>query len=248
MSSQPTLPTGLPPQTQTTLRDFVTRAQESFGANLISAVLFGSAAEARLRQHSDVNLILVLKSFSPEQAAALSPALTLTRAAIDLQVMFLAEAEIPAAFECFAQKFADILRRHFVVYGPDPFAGASVNREDEIRRTRQVLLNLTMRLRERYTLLAANSGLLQPAITDSIGPIRTCAAALHEIEGHSANSPKEAFAATIASLNTPEWNYLPEYFSAVREQGLPASPAPAVVIAHLLALSTTLRQRLESHL
>ena len=107
---------------------------------------------------------------------------------------------------------------------------------------------LTMRLRERFTLLSANPGLLQPAITDSIGPIRTCAAALHEIEGNSANSPKEAFAATIASLNTPEWNYLPEYFSAVREQGLPASPAPAVVIAHLLALSTTLRQRLESHL
>ncbi|MFN7934856.1 MAG: nucleotidyltransferase domain-containing protein [Bryobacteraceae bacterium] len=248
MSSQLTLPTGLPPQTQNILRDFVTRAQESFGSNLLSAVLFGSAAEARLRQHSDVNLILVLKSFSPEQAAALSPALALARAAIDLQVMFLAEAEIPAAIECFAQKFADIIRRHFVVCGPDPFAGAAVNREDEIRRTRQVLLNLTMRLRERYTILAANPDQLSTAIADSIGPVRTCAAALHQIEGRSANSPKEAFAATIASLNNPEWNYLPEYFSQVREQGLPASPAPTVVIAHLLALSTTLRQRLESHL
>jgi len=248
MSSQIQLPPGLGSETGSTLRDFVERAREVFGERLRAAVLFGSAAEGRLRQQSDVNLILVLRDFSPETAAELSGALGLARAAVDLHVMFLEEAEIPAAFECFAQKFGDILRRHFVVYGADTLAGYEVSREDEILRTRQVLLNLGLRLRERYTLLASHPDKVAGAIGDAVGPLRTCAAALCEIEGKPAESPKEAFAAVVAGLGVSEWHYLPQYFSALREQGAPSAPAAADVIAHVLALATALRRRLESHL
>ncbi|MBL8217748.1 MAG: nucleotidyltransferase domain-containing protein [Bryobacterales bacterium] len=242
------LPPGLASETGNVLRDFVERAREVFGERLRAAVLFGSAAEGRLRQQSDVNLILVLGEFSPAVAAELHGALALARAAVDLQVMFLEEAEIPAAFACFAQKFGDILRRHFVVWGEDPFAGYKVIREDEILRTRQVLLNLAMRLRERYTLLAQHPDKVAGAIADTVGPLRTCAAALCGIESRPAESPKEAFAAVVADLSVAEWNYLPQYFSALREQGAPDTPAATEVIAHVLALATAVRRRLESHL
>ncbi|MBL8176972.1 MAG: nucleotidyltransferase domain-containing protein [Bryobacterales bacterium] len=246
MSGPIQLPPGLPAQTENILRDFVASARHALGDNLRSAVLFGSAAEGRLRRDSDINLILVLRDFSPSQAAQLNPALSLARAAAALQTMFLVEAEIPAAFQCFAQKFADIQRRHFTLCGPDPFAECRVRREDEILRTRQVLLNLAMRLRERYTLLASHPDQLASAIADTVGPLRTCAAAISEIENTPAASPKHAFAAIVAALGVPEWHYLPDYFSALREQGLPPSPAPAGVVAHLLALATALRRRLES--
>lgn len=247
MSSSLNLPPALPASTQQVLRDFMAHAGEVFKDHLIAAVLFGSAAEGRLRPQSDVNLILVVREFTPVQAEVLSASLNLARAAIQLQVMFLAASEIPVALECFAQKFADILRRHHTIWGSDPFAGLSVSREEEIRKTQQVLLNLTLRLRERYALLASQPDRLTQAIADSIGPLRTCAAAILEIEGKPANSPKEAFAAIIQELNVAAWSYLPQHFSAVREQVAGGPPAGAV-IGHLLALATAMRLRLESHL
>lgn len=248
MSSPLHLPPGLPSETGNILRDFVERAREVFGESLQAAVLFGSAAEGRLRQQSDVNLILVLSVFTPQSATELSGALALARAAVDLHVMFLETSEIPAAFQCFAQKFGDILRRHFVVYGSNPFAGYGISRDDEILRTRQVLLNLGLRLRERYTLLSSHPDKMAAAIADAVGPLRTCAAAVHAIEGKPVASPKDAFAGLLAELGVAEWGYLPQYFSDLREQGAPQVPATADVIAHLLALATTLRLRLESHL
>ena len=42
--------------------------QKAFGDELVSALLFGSAAEGRLRSLSDVNLLLLLKSFDKNRA------------------------------------------------------------------------------------------------------------------------------------------------------------------------------------
>src|SRR5262245_45696801 len=108
---------GLPANVATVLKSFLEAAHASLGDALVSAVLFGSAAESRLTATSDVNLILVLRGFDAERLATLGDALLGAEAAIQLKVMFLLESEIPSAVECFAQKFADILRRHRVVFG-----------------------------------------------------------------------------------------------------------------------------------
>ena len=46
--------------------------------------------------------------------------------------------------------FADIIARHEVLYGPDPFIGLIVSREAALHRLLQVLVNLQLRLRERH--------------------------------------------------------------------------------------------------
>src|SRR5262245_23422260 len=117
MSAGVTRLEGLPANVATVLKSFLEEARASLGDDLVSAVLFGSAAENRLTATSDVNLILVLRGFDAERLGALGDALLAAEAAIQLKVMFLVESEIPSAVECFAQKFADILRRHRVVYG-----------------------------------------------------------------------------------------------------------------------------------
>lgn len=239
------LPDGIPPNVQTVLRDFLDEARMQLGADLSSAVLFGSAAEGRLRATSDVNLILVLKSFSASAAAALSGPLGLAKAAVDLRVMFLLESEIQPALDCFAQKFADILRRHYVLLGNDPFSGLRVKREAEVLRTRQVLLNLAMRMRERYTFDAKAPDALLHGIADTTGPLRTCAMSILELEGTAAASPREAFAKVIQSLDAG-LNYLPEYFSKLREGEPPAEPQPPALVNDLLHVMAAMRQRVEA--
>jgi hypothetical protein len=50
-------------------------------------------------------------------------------AEIRLSAMFILEAEIGVAKDAFAVKFTDIIARHEVLYGPDPFVGHTVSRE-----------------------------------------------------------------------------------------------------------------------
>src|SRR5690242_19072248 len=98
-------------------------ARRAFGAELASVVLFGSAAERRLRSTSDVNLLLLLERFAPAEADAFRASLRTANTAVRARVMFLERAELAAAAELFAVKFLDIRERHRVLFGIDPFAG-----------------------------------------------------------------------------------------------------------------------------
>ena len=128
------------------LSQFVDAARQAYGDGLVSVVLYGSGAEGKLSPTSDVNLLLVLRSFSEESADRLRASFLAAEAAIRLRVMFLLEQELPAATEFFAQKFSDILRRHKVLSGADLLASINIARKAQIFRLKQVLLNLTLRL------------------------------------------------------------------------------------------------------
>ena len=101
------------------LDDFIESAKDAFKDDLLSATLFGSAAEGRLRPSSDVNLILVLKRINQAPADQVSQSLRAAHAAILLQAMFILETEVALAAEAFAVKFADIETRHEVLFGKD---------------------------------------------------------------------------------------------------------------------------------
>jgi predicted nucleotidyltransferase len=142
----------LPEAVRTTLSEFTAAAQQAFAEDLLSVVLFGSAAEGRLRATSDVNVVLALRHVDPKKLEAIGEAYRFAHAAIRLSAMFILETEISVAKDAFAVKFADIIARHEVLYGPDPFVGLSVSREAALHRLLQVLVNLQLRLRERYAL------------------------------------------------------------------------------------------------
>lgn len=237
----------LPPATRQVLDSFLAAARQTLGENLRSAVLFGSAAEGRLRAHSDVNLVLVLRRFDSAQASALQAEMALAAASISLRTMLLEEGELEAAIELFAQKFADILRRRVVIHGDDPFAGRGVPRAAVALRTRQELMNLALRMRERFILDAARPDQLARIAEDATGPLRGCAAAILDLEGQAIASPKEAFAQLIGKLGAAEWAYLPEYLAGLRQGRVAAQPEPAQVVNDLMSLAAVMRRRVETY-
>jgi predicted nucleotidyltransferase len=190
----------LPQNVTSVLTEFINAAKEAFGNDLRSVVLYGSAAEGKLRPTSDVNLILVLAAFNQQQADKLREPLRLARAAINLRAMFLLESELRPAMEAFAVKFGDIARRRRVLFGEDPFASVSVSRDDAIFRLKQTLLNLTLRMREAYVARSLREEQLSALIADVAGPLRSCASTLLELEGKPATSAKEALEQVSASL------------------------------------------------
>jgi predicted nucleotidyltransferase len=239
------MPPPLPEEIQRHLDVFVAAAQTAFGADLTAAVLFGSAADGQLRATSDVNLLLLLKRFTPQAADALRAPLRLAHAAIDLQVMFLLESELTQAADAFAVKFADIIARHRVLLGNDPFASLHTSRDAVLRRLRQVLLNQQVRMRERYMLLSLNEEQLAGAIADAAGPLRSAAASLAQLEGKSALSGKQALEAFVDQLGEPSLHAALQAMSAARETARLAPGQALPAFTSLMTITERLREHAE---
>lgn len=224
----------LPQAVRMGLETFMASAKAACGPDLVSIVLFGSAAEGRLRASSDVNLILVLKEFAPARIDGLREALRIAHAAIRLGVMFILESEIDAAGRAFALKFSDVADRHRVLYGTDPFAALDVSRSATLQRLEQVLVNLVLRLRERYALLSLREEKLVPVIADAAGPLRASAAAILKLEGKGGVHPKEALAELAQRLGGDGYaGVLGDISKAREELDLPPGRAGAALLGQL---------------
>jgi hypothetical protein len=235
----------LPPPVEQSLDAFVEAARNAFESDLISIVLFGSAAEGKLRATSDVNVLLVLKRFEQQRADRMREPLRVAHAAVQLNAMFLLEDEVPSANEAFAVKFADIQARHRVLFGADPFDGLGTPRDALVRRLRQVLLNLQLRLRERYVMLSLREEQLALVIADAASPLRASAASLLQLEGSPAATPKAALERVVGEFADARLSAALPVISAVREDA-PLGPgaAPATLLC-LIELTRRLRERVD---
>jgi hypothetical protein len=90
-------------------------------------------------------------------------------------------------------KFADIVRRHRVLYGNDPFEHFAVSRRAAIARVQQVLFNLVLRLRASYALESDREERLAHLIADAAGPLRASAAEILDLQGTPASNGRAAF-------------------------------------------------------
>src|SRR5438128_1956085 len=97
----------LPQNVSRLLGEFVRAAKIAFGGDLESIVLYGSAAEGKMRATSDVNVIVLLRAFNGYRADQMREPLRLAQAAIQLKAMFLLKSEVDSAASAFAQRFAD---------------------------------------------------------------------------------------------------------------------------------------------
>jgi predicted nucleotidyltransferase len=230
----------LPEHVSEALGLFVDAARAAFGDNLRSLILFGSAAEGKLRATSDVNVLLVMRALDRAQLDALREPIQAAQAAIDLQAMLILESELPAAAEAFANKFEDIRRRHVVLIGDDLVNTLTIPRDALLRRVRQVLLNQTLRLRDAYAEQSLREEQAAAVIADAAGPLRTAAASILELEGHPASDPKSALA--MLTANSEFANVLP-YISEAREQRLLAPGTAGNVLFDIARLAQWMHER-----
>ena len=224
------------------LGDLVAAAREALGDTLESIVLFGSAAEGRLRAASDVNVIFVLNRFEPPRLDALRDAVRVAQAAIRLAPMMLLRDEIPHAASAFAVKFADIVRRHRVLHGDDPFAALTIPRERLLARLLQVLLNLRLRLRSAYVTRTFDDQLVA-VIVHAAGALRSAAATLRELEGQPRLSGRESLGQVVKELGDPRFADVVEQMSAARESGVLSPDVPRQTVLALIDLTWSMYER-----
>jgi predicted nucleotidyltransferase len=229
----------------TVLAELLADARAAFDSDLLSVVLFGSAAEGRWRPSSDVNLLFLLARFDPPRIDAFRSSLRAAHAALRIEAMFLLKEELPVAVELFALKFSDMATRHRVLFGPDPLTGITIDETDLRRRLREVLLNLALRLRSRYALVSQREEQLAKTVADTAGPLRAAAGALLRLRGDSAVTPREALERLTAEIGEEEIlaavGLLPQ---ARQDLYLPAGTGKSALLA-LARLAGHLRRKLE---
>jgi predicted nucleotidyltransferase len=235
----------LPPDVALGIDVFVAAAKAALDDDLASIVLFGSAAEGRMRATSDVNVLLVFTRFTKERVDKLREAFRLAHATIRLEAMLVLESELPAVAEAFAVKFGDIRARHRVLAGRDLVAHLQPSRAAQLQRVKQVLLNFILRSRERYAMVSLREEQLAPLVADAAGPLRAAAETILELEGRPAPSPKEALERLATELDAPAWREPLEELSHAREHGTLASGVAGPLLLRLVELAQALHGRSE---
>lgn len=234
----------VPENVRRVLTDVLRKTREVFNADLLSVVLYGSAAAGQMRPTSDVNLLLVLKRLDFAAGERLDETLRLAEAAVGLKVMFLLETEVADAATAFALKFADMTDRHVLLYGRDPFAALNVPHGAKIFRLKQVLLNLVLRMREAFIRSAGEEKQRALLIAEFAAPLRSAAAVLLELENAApATSPKEALEQVAAGIDQAVFTDALATLTAARSQrDLPAGAAGATM-QRLIDLGTKMHER-----
>ena len=233
----------LPQDVSQGLDSFVASAKEALGEDLVSLVLFGSAAEGRMRTTSDVNLMIVLVRFDPAKADRLREPLRLAHALIRLEAMVVLESELAAAADAFAVKFADIRARHRVIAGRDVTASISPTPAAMTARLKQILLNFILRTRERYLLVSLRDEQLAAVVVDAAGPLRAAAEIMLQLEGRPAPSPKEALELLARELGGERWTQPLAMLSSARVEGQLPPGTGGKAVLELVALAEAMRAR-----
>lgn len=133
---------------------FARELETVYGEQLVSVVLYGSAARGEQRAGSDLNILVLLRAAGPEALRLGSAAASRWAAAGNPPPLILSHDEWMRSADVFAIEYADMIDAHRTLAGEDPFTGLTVHAADLRHQCERELKGKHIQLRERYLLLA----------------------------------------------------------------------------------------------
>jgi predicted nucleotidyltransferase len=112
------------------LQDWVMVLKQELGNNLVSIILYGSAARGdHVAARSDLNLMLVFKKLDLEHIAKVGHLMRRKLRKQQPQLVFWTEEELNNAWDVFPLEFEDIKENHQCLVGKDPFGKQKVDKK-----------------------------------------------------------------------------------------------------------------------
>lgn len=134
-----------------TPEELTNKLKDTLGANLKTAVLFGSgAAEDRTRTHSNYNVLVIVQEMNMGTLKQLGPIARLWVKAGNPPPLLFTEDRIRQAEDVFPIEFLDIKASHRVLYGSDPFPALQVHTGRLRHQLEYELRGKLIQLRQRY--------------------------------------------------------------------------------------------------
>lgn len=191
----------LPARTRGRLEELLTALRRALGDDLVAVVAHGSAVRGGYREdHSDVDLMVVLRDDASAKLASISDALLLARASARIEAMLLRADEIADSADVFPLLYADVKGCHAVLHGTDPFSAVKVH-DDHVRlRVEQELRDVRIRLRRMIVDESGDAERLAGAVERKVRQLRSPLHALLRLKGRTVDDDVPTVYAAAAEL------------------------------------------------
>jgi hypothetical protein len=136
--------------------EFIERLRAAVAANLVSVILYGSAAEGEFHpEYSDLNLLCVLRDASFPALARMVDVVQWWRGKKHRPPLVLTQQELTASADVFSIEFVDMKQRYRVLFGEDVLRDLNVPMQMH-RAQLEYELREKMFLLRQHILLAGN--------------------------------------------------------------------------------------------
>jgi hypothetical protein len=151
------------------LEQLVEKLRKALDPDLISVVLYGSAAAGdHDEKFSDYNVLCVLTSIGPAQLRATEAVFRWWREQGNPSPLLLTETELRTSTDCFPIEFHDIRELHRVLYGPDLVSNLEIGSAFHRAQVEHDLRARLLRLRQKASGILSDTDVLRRLLADSI--------------------------------------------------------------------------------
>jgi hypothetical protein len=184
------------------LTEFSRRLSEAAGDNLLSIILYGSAARGDYHaDKSDLNLLCVLKSAKASDLARLSRVIHWWCGSLkEPPPQFFTQEELQRSTDVFAIELLDIGKHHKVLFGSDPVADLQVPMNLHRIELEHQLRSLLQKLRVHFLHFHENEAQLREIYAKSISGLTALLRHVLTVFGEDAPHDKNALYERVAQL------------------------------------------------
>jgi hypothetical protein len=151
------------------LDQLVEKLRKGLGSDLVSVVLYGSAAVGdHDEKFSDFNVLCVLKQVTPAQLGATETIFRWWREQGNPSPLLLTEDEVRTSTDCFAIEFHDIRDHHRILHGADVVSSLEIDRKFYRAQVEHDLRAKLLRLRQKAAGILSDKDVLRSLLADSI--------------------------------------------------------------------------------
>ena len=171
-----------------TLDQLVEKLKKALGADLVSVILYGSAAAGDHQgKFSDINVLCVLSRITPVQLGLTETVFRWWRELGNPSPLLLTEQEVQSCTDCFAIEFHDIKQHHRVVFGADLISGLAVDDSFYRAQVEHELRSKLLRLRQKAAGVLSDKDVLRSLLADSVSTF--CVLFRHALILHGVTAP-----------------------------------------------------------
>jgi hypothetical protein len=173
------------------ISEFVSRLRAAAGSNLLSVILFGSAAAGDFHpESSNLNLFCVIRDTSFAALRNLAPAVKWWDAQKQPPPLFMTRAEIERSADVFTIEFIEMQQHHRVIFGEDVLQGLSIPLNLHRVQVEYELREKLALLRQQLLLAAGNESRMWELLVRSVSSFATLFRHALMVLGHDAPAGK----------------------------------------------------------
>jgi len=151
------------------LDQLVEKVRAALGEDLLSIVLYGSAASGDYRgKFSDYNALCVLRRITPDQLRATEPLFRWWREQGNPTPLLLTDEELRTASDCFPIEFHDIRDHNRILFGADLVSGIHIDDSFYRAQVEHDLRAKLLRLRQKASAILSDKDVLRRLLIDSV--------------------------------------------------------------------------------